>query len=587
MALKRSVGGVQRLFLVLGKLTALIIALSVGAAVVRWFTSKHVPGKTVLELDLDASYAEHVPDEGVESLLFREAPRFRNLIDAVRKAAGDSRVKGIVARGGNVRMGIGQVQEFRDALTAFRSAGKPAVLYAETFGELSPANVSYYLASAFEKIYLQPSGELGLTGFVSFTPFYKSTLDKVGVQPQIDHRKEYKSAKNILTETEYTPAHRAAVEAMLTSLSSQMLGAVSRERNIDSAQVPALIDRGPFSAAGALENNLIDDTLYRDEVYEGLTQRLGKDIEYLSAGEYLDRGGKRHEDGTTIALIYGVGSIYRGRSRESFLNGEMMGSETVTRAFRKAVDESEVKGILFRIESPGGSYVASDEIRRGVARAGQAGKPVVVSMANVAASGGYFIALPASAVVAQPGCLTGSIGVVAGKAVTRGLWNKLGVTWDNVNTAANADFWSPIAAYDSSQWNRLQEFLDKVYNDFTAEVAAARELPPDSVLSIARGRVWTGADAFRLGLVDTLGGMETALAMLRREVGIAPDAAVHLKIFPRPRPLLERILDRNRPRSQEAVDLVRASTVLRRAAAELGLTGTPGVMRAQELPQPR
>jgi protease-4 len=285
-----------------------------------------------------------------------------------------------------------------------------------------------------------------------------------------------------------------------------------------------------------------------------------------------------------VALIYGVGGVQRGESGYDALFDEAMGSDTVTAAFRAAIEDKDVQAILFRVDSPGGSYVASDSIYRETLRAKAAKKPVIVSMGNVAGSGGYFVAMAADKIVAQPGTITASIGVLGGKMLTKGLWDKLGLTWDEVHTSAPSKMWSGLHDYSPQEWSRFEAWLDRVYEDFTGKVAEGRRLPKEKVLEIAKGRVWTGEDAKRLGLVDELGGFPVALKLARQAAGLSAGADVRLKVFPKPKSTLDLLMGSGRESSeaQAAAALllrtVRAAEPIAPALKAMGLLGTPGVL---------
>jgi protease-4 len=467
----------------------------------------------------------------------------RDVVEALERAAHDHRVKALVARVGEADISLAQIQEVRDALLAFRRKGKPAVAYAETFGEFGPGNRAYYLATAFDAIYLHPSGDVGLTGLIAESPFLRGTLEKLGLTPRLDHREQYKTAMNLVTERQYTETHKEAVWRVIESHFGQIVRGITEARGLAEQEVRSLIDRGPFSARQAMDSRLVDGLLYRDQVYAQVKEQVGNDATVLPLLTYLARVGRPHTHGSSIALIYGVGGIKRGKSGGNpMFQSPSMGSDTVTAAFRAAIEAEDIKAILFRVDSPGGSYVASDAIWRETVRARQAGKPVIVSMGSTAASGGYFIAMAADKIVAQPATLTGSIGVLSGKMLTPDFWNKVGVTWDYVHTSANATFWSNLHDYTPQQWEQFQDWLDRIYDDFTEKVAEGRGLPKARVLEIAGGRVWTGEDAKALGLVDALGGFPVALRLAKEAVGIPQEATVRLKVFPPPKALYQLLL---------------------------------------------
>ena len=495
---------------------------------------------------------------------------------------------GLVARIGEAPLGFADIQEIRDAVLAFRKAGKPAVAWGETFGEFAPGNRSYYLASAFEEIWLQPSGDVGLTGIMAESPFLKGTFDKVGLVPRMDHRYEYKNAMNMYTETKFTPAHREATGKVVDSLFGQIVNGIATARKLSPEEVRARFDAGPFLGKEAQDAKLVDGMAYRDEFYEKAKAKMkaggkaGEKAHFLSLPAYIDKVGRPNEKGARIALIYGLGGVQRGKSKyDPVQDSQSMGSETVAGAFRSAIEDKEVKAILFRVDSPGGSYVASDTIWRETVRAKAAGKPVIVSMGNVAGSGGYFVAMAADKIVAQPGTITGSIGVLGGKMLTNGLWEKLGLSWDELHTSKNATMFSGTHDYSPEEWARFQAWLDRVYVDFTSKVASGRKLPKEKVLEIARGRIWSGEDAKAIGLVDELGGIPVALKLARAAAKLPADAKVELKQFPAKKSPIEAILDRRSGEREAAVEMAtRALEAVRpaaRAARLLGV-GSDGVL---------
>ena len=423
---------------VIGGLAIVTVLLGGAMIIGARFGKGIIAADTVLEADFEKAFLEDSPDDPLVELISGKGVVVRDVVEALEKAAGDARVKGLVARVGAAPMGMAQVQELRDAIAAFRASGKWTVAYAETFGEFGPGNGAYYLATSFDEIYLLPSGDVGLTGIMYESMFLRGTLEKLGVEPRMDHRKEYKNAMNTLTERAYTEAHREAMQKVMDSQFAQMVRGVAAGRGLAEAQVRGLFDRGPYLGAEAVRADLVDGVAYRDEVYEKVAAKAGGTPAYLAIGSYLDRAGRPHQKGETIALVYGLGGVQRGRSGYDPVFGDVtMGSDTVAGALRKAIKDDDVKAIVFRVDSPGGSYVASDAIWRETVRAKQAGKPVIVSMGNVAGSGGYFVAMAADKIVAQPGTITGSIGVLGGKMLTAGLWEKLGVSWDEVHSSAN------------------------------------------------------------------------------------------------------------------------------------------------------
>jgi protease IV len=524
-----------------------ILATGISVGLYYWLIAGRVPNQVILEADFEQGVTEYVPDDSLARLMLSQKLRLRDVVEALQRAAEDSRVKGLIARVGQSNMRLAQVQEVRDAVIAFRESGKPAVAYAETFGEAGPGNSSYYLATAFDAVYLQPSGDVGLTGLIYEQPFVRGTLDKLGIIPRLDGRKEYKSFRYMFTERKYLPPHREEVTHVMDAQFGQIVKGIADARKLSDNELRSLIDQGPFIGHEAVDAKLVDGLAYRDEVYDKIKEKAGTKAELLRLGDYRERAGGPNQKGTTIALIYAVGGIERGKSGYNVTTGEIiMGSDTIAAAIRDAVKDSDVKAILLRIDSPGGSYVASDTIWRETVNARKAAKPLIVSMGSVAASGGYFIAMAADKIVAQPATITGSIGVFGGKMITTGFWNKLGVTWDEVHTSRNADVWTQTKDLSPVQKVRFAKWLDRVYGDFTSKVGQGRNLTQDEVEKVARGRIWTGEDAKRLGLVDELGGFQTALQLVRKAIKISDDAPVRLKVYPEKKTLFKLVSELQR-----------------------------------------
>jgi protease IV len=517
----------------------------------------------ILELDLTDGISESRPADPVSAILARGRPALPDLIDGLRRARQDNRVLGLVARLGGRSMGLAAVQELRRAVIDFAAAGKSTVAWAESFGEFSAGNVQYYLATAFDTIWLQPSGDLGLTGLAVERVYLRGVLDKLGADFQVAKRHEYKSAAEQLTEHGFSGPAREATERLTASVTEQLAQAIAERRQLTQDKVRALIDAGPFLAAPAEAAGLVDHLGYRDEVYAAVRKQAGPDaiLQYLSRyqrGKVMaERARKittlpaRHEP--VVGLIYATGAIRRGRSGRSPLGGGSMGSDTIAAAIRTAARDEQVRAILLRVNSPGGSYVASDTIWREVVRARAGGTPVVVSMGDVAASGGYYISMAADVIVAQPGTVTGSIGVLTGKPVLGGALGRAGVSSDLVSQGAHSAMFSQLRPFSEDEWTLVNDWLDHIYADFTGKVAEGRGMTQSQVHELARGRVWTGADALGHGLVDELGGLEDAAAIARRRAGLP--ATAQLRVYPRVRPA-----DRLRPAaSSESRGAVAAS----------------------------
>ena len=489
----------------------------------------------MLELDLTEAPPETGPADPLGMLRARRRPTLRAVVDALADAATDPHVTGLVVRVGG-RLPLARAQELRDAVLAFRAGGKPAVAWAETFGEGGSGSAAYLLAAAFGEIWLQPSGELGLTGVAAEATFLRGAFDKAGLEPQFAQRHEYKSAVDRLTRYGFTDAYREAATRLAESAYEQVVAAVADARGLSAERVRELVDAAPLSAAEALAAGLVDRVGYRDEVYAAARG----DAELLFLSRYRRRNPVaarvRRRSGPVVGLVGVTGAIQQGRSRRGPLSPEAgAGSDTVTAALRAAGRDDDVKAVVLRVDSPGGSYVASDSIWREVGQLRRAGKPVVASMGDTAGSGGYFVAMAADTIVAQPGTLTGSIGVFSGKIVGERLLERLGIGTEAVVLGRNARMFTPRAGFDEDQWARLETWLDRVYADFVDKVAQSRGMTAEQVHELARGRVWTGADAHARGLVDELGGLRRATELARARAGLPADA--ELRRYPRLGPL--------------------------------------------------
>jgi len=508
-------------------------------------------GPLILELDLTDGIADGPPQDPVAALLTIRRTRLPDLLDGLKRASSDDRVRALVVKVGGSRIGLAKVQELRDAVLEFRQSGKLAVAWSESFGEFVRGSVPYYLATGFDRIYLQPSGTLGITGVAVEQVFLHGALERLGIDFQSAKRYEYKSAADQLTETGFTGPAREATARLAESLTEQLAAAIAAGRGLTVDEARALLARGPFLAGQALSERLVDGLLYRDQVYEQVRKEAGADATLLylqryrrthSLGELPKRLGSGVRELTPgqperfVAVIYAHGAIRQGRSGRGGPGGGGMGSDTVAAALRAAAADEGARAVVLRVNSPGGSATASDVIWREVVRVRAAGKPVVVSMGDVAASGGYFISAPADVIVAQPATITGSIGVIMGKPVLQDLFGRVGVSVDSAtDDAGSATMFSASRPFSDSDWERINEWLDVIYADFTEKVASGRRMDIGRVHELARGRVWTGADAVANGLADQTGGLRDAIAIARQRAGLADDAPA--RSYPRLGPL--------------------------------------------------
>jgi len=496
----------------------------------------------ILELDLTDGVPDGPVTDPLSAVLALRKIRLPDLIEGLRRASRDDRVRALVVKVGGGRLGLARIQEIREAVAGFRESGKLSVAWAETFGEFTHGNLPYYLATAFDRIYLQPSGALGLTGVAVEQLFLHDALAKIGVGFQSAKRHEYKTAADTLTERGFTGPAREAAERLATSVAEQLSAAIAERRGKTVEAARALLDRGPFLAADALAEGLVDALGYRDEVYAAVRKEAGPEAILQYVGRYqrahlLGQRARRLPNPRErfVAVIYASGPIRQGRSSRGPVGGGAMGSDTVASALRSAASDERARAVLLRVNSPGGSAVASDVIWREVVRTRAAGKPVVVSMSDVAASGGYYISMAADVIVAQPGTLTGSIGVITGKPVFEEALGRAGITTDSVAEGARATMFAPTHPFTEDEWERINAWLDAIYRDFTEKAAAGRRMPVERMHELARGRVWTGADAAANGLVDELGGLQAAAEIARRRAGLP--AAAPVRVYPRLSPL--------------------------------------------------
>jgi protease-4 len=537
----------------------------------------------LLELDLSRGVVETPPSSPVH-LRGRQVPVLRALVEGLATAARDEHVVGLVAHLGQSPVSLAHSSELREAVQRFRGSGKLAVAWTETFGELSAANVGYHLASGFEEIWLQPTGDLCLTGVVAQAVFVRGTLDRLGVDPQLAQRYEYKTAADTFVRTGMSDAGREMARRLAESATETIVADVAAARQLEPLAVREAIERAPLTAQEAVEARLVDRLGYRDEVYASLRSRLG-----TVALRYVDRYGRHQErraalkravlqrQRPVVALVHASGPILLGRGGAFPLGGSRVGSDALGATLRLAGRDPSVKAVVLRVDSPGGSYVASDAIRRDVLQLRAGGTPVVGSMAGVAASGGYYIAMPCDSVVADAGTLTGSIGVLGGKQVVRDALGRIGVNVDSEAVGAQAEMFSTQRPFTDDEWARLEGWLDRVYADFTEKAAADRGLPLERVQELAKGRVWTGADAVSNGLVDRLGGLEDAIELACRSAGLRR-ADTDVKALPH-LSLRQRL---QKPESSEHPGAGRAALgehpLLPTALAALGLPPFTGVL---------
>lgn len=508
---------------------ALLVAVVVAILVSRYISHEtELPGRILLTADWRERLSESAAVPSILDLELHPRPTITDIVLALDAAAADPRVRGLLVRLAETSNGFGATQELRDAVKRFRASGKFAIAYADSFGELSSGNEGYYLATAFDEIDLQAVGLVGLTGLALQVPLAHELLASLGIDFEVLRRAEYKTAMETLTDSRLSGPNREQLEALLDTLNGQLVSGIAEGRKLATAQVRDLIDRGPLSSDEARAAMLVDALRYADETTETSISRLGHDAAAVDLRDYAAQRPEPSAPAASVALVRAAGLIVRGEG--SLVDG--IAADELAGVLGDIADDRHLQAVVLRLDSGGGSAVASETIRHAVQRVQASGKPVIVSMGSTAASGAYWIALAADHIVAQPGTLTGSIGVVAGKPVLAEAWRKLGLNWAELAAGDHADIWSINKPYSPSAKARVDDLVGWLYERFTSLVAESRKLSPEQAREIARGRVWAGATALELGLVDELGGLEEALAAVRRSLRLAPEAPLDIQVRP-------------------------------------------------------
>ncbi len=543
------------LILILLAVTASAVGLLLlGAAFGGSAAPPVVPADAALYLKVRAPFDEVAGLDLFSEFSDTPPTTLRSVVDEIHRAKADSRVRTLVIEPSIAGALWAQVQEVRDALIDFRSAGKQVTAYLE-----AASAQEYYLASAADRVVMMPAGGLDLSGVATYELFFRGALDKIGVLPDLLHIGDYKTASNTFTETGFTPAHREMSASLNKEWFDELVQAIAQGRKLTGDAVRKAIDGGPYLAADAKRVGLVDELAYEDQL-SSVTPIKG--TRPFDADDYARVGGVTpgHGTGPRIALIYAVGEIVSGKSTIDPAGG-VLGSETFVEWVRKARVDPDVRAIVVRIDSPGGSATASDVMWHEMMLARDV-KPVVVSMGDVAASGGYYIAVPANVIVAEPGTLTGSIGVVTGKYVVKGALDKLGIGSDAVSNGAMAEIDSPFKPFSTEERARVEAQMQSTYDLFVSRVAEGRHLSAAEVDSIGRGRVWTGSQGKAHGLVDELGGLDRAIQIAKTRAHIDLGSSVNLVVYPPRHGLLDLLASLSNSSSETHL------------AASLGTTGT-------------
>ncbi|MGD0920853.1 MAG: signal peptide peptidase SppA [Terriglobia bacterium] len=515
-------------------LIAIVLAVEILAITVSYF-SRRIQPNTVLTVRLEGEIEEQPPQDPLTEAFFGARTTVTDVVQALDRAETDPRITGIEVRVGESTLGMAKIQEIHQKIREFNRKGKFSVAYLEF-----ATNRSYYLASACQTVILLPTSLFHVRGMMTSTTFLRGTLDKLGVYPDLYHIGDYKNAMNVYTEKKYTPAHREADRTLLEDFYQQYLRGVAEGRGMKLEEVRKAIEKGPYTSQEALATKLIDRLAYADEARDLVKQKNRGSENRLSLDEYLRRTERR--GGAKLAVIYATGTILPGRSGDSPLGGAVMGSETIAEQFRRAREDASVRAVILRVDSPGGVTFPSEIIRREVVVTKRV-KPVVVSMSDLAASGGYAIAMSANRIVAEPGTITGSIGVLGGKLNLLGLYEKLGLSKDYLTTTENSTIDYPFQNFTPAQRESVLKYMRDIYGSFIQGVAEGRHMKVEAVDKIGQGRVWSGERARQLGLVDELGGLDVAIAAAKTLAKIPPSEPASLIYLPPPKSLFEKMRD--------------------------------------------
>ncbi len=552
----------------IAKFVFLLVLVFAALLIIGLARGDGLPGKAVLTLDL----RQPVADSATSGLSLSGAPQtVMNLVFALDNASRDSRIKGVVMRLGNGALSLAEAEEISAALHRFRDHGKFVI--AQATGFLTSGLGDYVAATAANEIWVQPNSDFKVSGGGVGEIFLKGLFDKIQAVPQMAKRAEYKSAADMYMEKTMTDADKEQLTEVAKSWSDAAVAQVSTDRHLDPAKVRAAFDASPQFAEDAKAKGLVDRIGYDDDALAAGLARAGAGAKPFKITDYIKSQNFSVGYGANVAVIEAAGDIVDGTARGDIFNTSAgIASDDLSETIRQVAREPGIKAIVLRVDSPGGSVTASDQILDAVRKAQAKGKPVVVSMGGLGASGGYYISASANKIVAEPGTLTGSIGVLTGKVTVGKSLNMAGVELDEVASGKNTLMDSALQPYTPEQWAALNHEADIVYDDFLHKVAAGRKLPLDQVQAVAKGRVWTGADAKARGLVDGLGGFWTA-AGVAAELGRVPLDHIVIKIYPRRRGLLEG-LSNLMSRSEASLKVLEGVETL------LALPGVRGVLGA-------
>jgi protease-4 len=509
---------------------SIIVLLAIG----RIFANKQptVADNSVLLLDLQGEVPEAPPIDIPFPLGRPQAPpTVRDLWTSLHQAAKDSRVKAVVLEPRGIGAGWAKLEEIRQEIAEFKKSGKPVYAYLQ-----SPGSREYYLASVADKIYLSPDDIVDVKGFLLEEIYFKNSLDKLGVQVDVDHIGKYKDAGDPFTKSAMSPETREVLNQVLDQIYNEFCSSIGQSRHMTADQVKALVDSGPYMGSQAKTNGLIDELAYEDQVYGDLKKRTGdsKDLTKVSIKTYFKA---KPGTGDRIAVLVGEGDIVRGDSQE-FGDTTNISSGGFAKVIRQVRNDGSIKGVIVRVDSPGGDSVASDEILHELKML-SAAKPTVISMSDYAASGGYFISMTGDPIISYPNTLTGSIGVLYIRPNLHGLFDKLGIQEDQISRGKFANLDDTTQPLSDAGRQKLHDSIEATYKSFVGKVASARKKNFEQIDALGQGHVWMGAQAKQNGLVDQLGGFDEAVEIVRKKAGLSTGGETNLVLFPARRSLLE------------------------------------------------
>lgn len=554
-------------------ITSLIIFWTFSAALQNVDAKAGLPEKFVLYMDLDGNLGDLAREASLADPFVGPGPTLKDFLDSLERARTDKRVQGVYARMEGGGYALAHIQEVRAAIQKFRESGKFTYVYSSSYGDAGGLG-NYYLALAFEQIWMQPMGVVAITGLNAELPFLRNVMDKIGVEPLFFQRKEFKSAYENITHSGMTEPNRKMTEYLVKDLTDTLAQEISGDLAITPEEFKALVDKGLFTAQEALEAGLIHYADYADILVKEINSIVNGDpeidAEFIKFSDYIREGrpkenifgddvfahlasgnnsekkkGKDAQEQPSVALIYAVGVIMpsEGDDSPSLFDDGIAAANQIAGALIEASQDDDIKAVVLRVDSPGGSPVASETILRAVELVQMEGKQVIVSMGPTAASGGYWISAYADQIFVLPTTVTGSIGVVGGKFSMQALWSILGVNWERIQWGTNAGMWSSNTPFSETEAERINVMLDNVYNNFIERVAIGRNMTPDEVDRIAGGRIWTGKSAVKIGLADRLGGLNDALDYAAKQLGKNSRQDLQVVIMPKPLAPFERFLN--------------------------------------------